>query len=273
MTLGFIVGRKYNRRKDIHERFSGQKQGGIITPSDHNVIFIISAKTGSYFGYDDKHLPDGRFDYYGQGQVGDMQMVRGNKTIRDHAALGNDLLLFESLGKGKDLVFRGSFVCESWRWGQSPDRNNDMRKAIIFELRNLENIVEELVDDDENATESVDLNELRTRAIQAAGSREGKPGARTIYERSRHVRDYVLARANGHCEGCGCEAPFLRVNGLPYLEPHHIRRVSDGGPDDPAFVIALCPTCHRKVHHGRDGAEYNDVLLRRMPSIEPPSTS
>jgi len=34
MTLGFIVGRNYNRRKDIHEHFSGQQQGGIVTPSD-----------------------------------------------------------------------------------------------------------------------------------------------------------------------------------------------------------------------------------------------
>lgn len=272
MTLGFIVGRKYNRRKDIHEHFSGQRQGGIVTPSDHNVIFIITGKAGSHYGYEDQHLPDGRFDYYGEGQVGDMEMARGNKAIRDHVAFGNDLLLFENLGKGKDLVFRGSFICESWRWGQSPDRNNDMRKAIIFELRNLENIVEELVDDDQPAP-AFDLAAMRRLAKEAAGSREGKASTRTIYERSRHVRDYVLARANGHCEGCGCEAPFLRVNGLPYLEPHHIRRVSDGGPDDPAFVIALCPTCHRKVHHGRDGAEYNDVLLRRMPSIEPPSTS
>ncbi len=270
--MGFIVGRKYNRRKDIHEHFSGQRQGGIVTPSDHHVIFIITGKAGSHYGYDDMHLPDGRFDYYGEGQVGDMEMVRGNRAIRDHAVLGNDLLLFESLGKGKDLVFLGSFVCESWRWGQSPDRNNDMRKAIIFELRNLENIVDEL-DDDQNVVDIIDLSELRTRALQAAGTREGKAGARTIYDRSRHVRDYVLARANGHCEGCGCKAPFLRMNGQPYLETHHIRRVSDGGPDDPAFVIALCPICHRKVHHGMEGSKYNNELLQKMPSVEPPKTT
>lgn len=269
MTWGFVVGRHYNRRNDIHGQFAGQQQGGIVTPSNHNVVIIITGKAGSHYGYEDQHLPDGRFDYYGEGQVGDMEMVRGNKAIRDHAMLGKDLLLFESLGKGKDLNFLGSFICESWRWGQSPDRNDDMRKAIIFELRNLENIVEAV--DDEQPVPAVDLAAMRDLARQAAGSREGKASTRTIYERSRHVRDYVLARANGYCEGCGCQAPFLRVNGQPYLEPHHIRRVSDGGPDDPAFVIALCPTCHREVHHGQGGSTYNDTLLKKMPSIEPPN--
>lgn len=271
MTWGFVVGRQYNRRKDIHGQFSGQRQGGIVTPSGHNVVIIITGKAGGDYGYEDQRLPDGRFDYYGEGQVGDMEMVRGNKAICDHVILGKDLLVFENLGKGKNLIFLGSYVCESWRWGQSPDRNNNMRKAIIFELRNLENVVEAV--DDEQPSSTVDLAAMRALAKEAAGTREGKASTRTIYERSRHVRDYVLARAKGNCEGCGCEAPFLRVNGQPYLEPHHIRRVSDGGPDDPAFVIALCPTCHRKVHHGRDGAEYNNALLHKMPSIEPPATS
>ena len=75
---------------------------------------------------------------------------------------------------------------------------------------------------------------------------------------------YVQARAAGHCEGCKSPAPFARKNGAPYLEPHHIRRVSDGGPDDPAFVISLCPNCHRRVlHAGADGDDYNAELLAR----------
>jgi len=78
----------------------------------------------------------------------------------------------------------------------------------------------------------------------------------------------VVVRATGSCEGCGAPAPFLRPNGTPYLEPHHIRRLSDGGPDDPRFVIALCPNCHRRVRSGSDGPAYNDALLAKMPQIE-----
>lgn len=80
----------------------------------------------------------------------------------------------------------------------------------------------------------------------------------------------VVVRAAGRCEGCKSPAPFIRKNGSPYLEPHHIRRVSDGGPDDPAFVISLCPNCHRRVHAGADGDKYNAELLVAMASIEPP---
>tara|TARA_R110000772_G_scaffold222322_2_gene332802 strand:- start:606 stop:920 length:315 start_codon:yes stop_codon:yes gene_type:complete len=42
-----------------------------------------------------------------------------------------------------------------------------------------------------------------------------------------------------------------------YLEPHHIRRLTDGGPDDPQYVIALCPNCHREVHSGVEGEKKN----------------
>ena len=52
-----------------------------------------------------------------------------------------------------------------------------------------------------------------------------------------------------------------------YLEPHHIHRIADGGPDDPAHEIALCPNCHRRVHHGIDGAEYNQSLAEKMKTI------
>jgi 5-methylcytosine-specific restriction protein A len=92
---------------------------------------------------------------------------------------------------------------------------------------------------------------------------------RNVYKRSEDVRNYVLARAKGRCQGCVAPAPFLRADGSPYLEPHHVRRVSDGGPDHPAFVIALCPNCHRRVHAGADGAQYNLKLAELLKAIEP----
>ncbi|WP_348641094.1 HNH endonuclease signature motif containing protein [Martelella sp. HB161492] len=61
----------------------------------------------------------------------------------------------------------------------------------------------------------------------------------------------------------------MKPDGEPYLEPHHLRRLSDGGPDHPAHVISLCPNCHRRVHFGRDATEYNQSLVTRMRAIEP----
>ena len=80
---------------------------------------------------------------------------------------------------------------------------------------------------------------------------------------------YVLKRADGMCEGCEAQAPFVTKRKRPYLEPHHTTRMSDGGPDHPAHVIALCPTCHRRVHHAHDGDEYNEALVRKLSLIEP----
>ncbi|USJ25294.1 HNH endonuclease [Ensifer adhaerens] len=141
-----------------------------------------------------------------------------------------------------------------------------MRDAFVFELRPFDNVTA-IVDDTLPVIAS--LEGLRIRAFAAANATPSKiASTATVFERSRDIRDYVVARGNGRCEGCSNAAPFLRSNGVPYLEPHHIRRLSDGGPDDPRFVIALCPNCHRRVHSGADGSSYNGLLLRKMTAIE-----
>jgi 5-methylcytosine-specific restriction protein A len=47
------------------------------------------------------------------------------------------------------------------------------------------------------------------------------------------------------------------------LEVHHLHRLSDRGPDSPDNVIALCPNCHSRVHHGAAGDEFNSTLIER----------
>jgi 5-methylcytosine-specific restriction protein A len=56
----------------------------------------------------------------------------------------------------------------------------------------------------------------------------------------------------------------VTLSGSPYLEPHHIRRISDGGPDDPRFMGAVCPNCHREIHFGLRGDEKNAALLANV---------
>lgn len=66
------------------------------------------------------------------------------------------------------------------------------------------------------------------------------------------LRNYVVERAKGRCQLCGCEAPFKDKDGLPYLEIHHIRPVREGGVDSAENLVALCPNCHRKVEISDD---------------------
>lgn len=72
-----------------------------------------------------------------------------------------------------------------------------------------------------------------------------------LYHRNPDVIAEVLIRANGICEKCGKEAPFIRASdGTPYLEVHHIKRLADGGEDNVENAMAVCPNCHRELHFG-----------------------
>lgn len=118
------------------------------------------------------------------------------------------------------------------------------------------------------------LGQLRNRAKDAAIEEvpEDTSIARsdaTEYTRSSAVRDYVKARAGGSCEGCEESAPFVSKTGDPYFHAHHVHELSDGGSDMPSTVIALCPNCHYRVHHGENGNEYNEQLREKLLEIEP----
>ncbi|WP_370213456.1 HNH endonuclease [Roseovarius sp.] len=267
MTWGFELGRTYNRRRDIHAKFAGQQQGGIITPKAHNLIIIVTGEEGGQHGYTDTLRPDGVFEYYGEGQIGDMAMVRGNRAVANHTADGKDLLLFRKAKEG--LRFEGQYIVEGILERPAPDTEGNIRNAFVFELRPLDAVIEAL-DSAPIANISGEISELRKRALEAASTspKVGQARLSTVFERSKAVRDYILARANGKCEDCGEPAPFLTPSHTPFLEVHHIRRLSDGGPDDPRFMIGLCPNCHRGAHFGHDADERNDDMLSYVKAIE-----
>jgi 5-methylcytosine-specific restriction protein A len=112
------------------------------------------------------------------------------------------------------------------------------------------------------------LAELRALAKNTAPAKATtKQTTQTVLIRSEAVRLYALKRAEGICEGCEQPALFEGKNG-PFLEVHHLHRLSDGGPDEPENVAAICPNCHRRAHVSNDHAEYNDYLVARIKKIE-----
>jgi len=121
-------------------------------------------------------------------------------------------------------------------------------------------------------TSSNPTTDSRERAENAGKKEPSSPTGTTYettnYSRSTVVKEYVLDRADGVCEGCGEPAPFLNSDGDPYLEAHHIHELSEGGADTPETVMALCPNCHYKVHYGQNGDEYNQTLAQRLSDIE-----
>jgi 5-methylcytosine-specific restriction protein A len=270
----FIIGQTYSRRHDIHGKFGGQQQGGISTPRQAPYIFLFTGESGEAYGYRDGWDKNGVFRYTGEGQVGDMTFAAGNQAIRDHAEEGKDLLVFQALGKGKPVRYVGRFACEDWIIEHQPDKAGKDRDAIVFLLKSLDVDAETAESNDKPAPEdgrALDLEALKKRAYAAASPRSSPKAIRapqTVYQRAQAIKDYVLARAKGICESCLGAAPFERKSGSPYLEPHHTRRVSDGGPDHPRWVGAICPNCHREIHFGKAGAERNTALEAYLGTIE-----
>ncbi len=257
----FEIGDTYHRVEDIHDRFGGNRYSGIAPCADDPYVFIFYGESGEWHGYDDELLDDGRFFYTGEGRDGDMTMDGGNAAIRDHAANGDELHVFELEEGAWEVTYVGQYEYKDHERPRLPDRNDNMREAIRFELVPVGG-----QDIDVGAQSLGDLSteELYERAEQSV-SGERRPSdessSRTVYRRSEVVKEYALDVADGVCQGCGNEAPFRDENGEPFLEVHHMHRRSDGGADHPDNVVALCPNCHRRVHHGQDGDEFNQSLM------------
>lgn len=264
----FQIRKKYNRA-DIHEQFGGGRQSGISPSGSHPFIFLFSGKSGEAYGYEDGWQPDeGVYLYTGEGQVGDMTFSRGNKAIRDHVEEGKQLHLFLAQGKGKPVEYAGEFECASIDFGRGPDRDGNERQTMRFHLVPVSAVQNDQLDEtpDTKTAAHVDgssLAELRIKALRSAKPVEVVEWRQALQirrQRRADIREYVLKRANGFCELTGAPAPFLKMDGSPYLEVHHIRKLSDGGIDHPVNCAAITPNSHREIHFGSDGKELDDML-------------
>lgn len=260
----FVLGRVYSRAA-LHDHYGGQRYGGIATPREHPIVMVFTGSSGQTYGYADEPDTTGVFHYFGEGQVGHMQFSGGNAAIRDHSRREKELHLFEQAGSGK-VRYLGEVFCSGFRWEEARDKNGDLRNAIVFQLVPLAEL-----DADESSPMPAlgeSLDELAAAAdADPTEEKAPKTGLRKIYRRSLALKNFVQARAAGVCEGCGQDAPFTSRDGSPYLEVHHTNRLSDSGPGDRRTVAALCPNCHRRVHHGADGSEYNNLLKRKLTQL------
>ena len=149
-------------------------------------------------------------------------------------------------------------ICSGFEYREALDVDGNSRRAIIFHLVPLDTL-EEIEDNSILPEEQIStLDVLRQLALSENQSpREPRENLISVFSRSLAVRNYVLMRAGGVCEACEREAPFLTAAERPYLETHHIRRLSDGGPDHPEWVAGVCPNCHRRAHYAIDREEFN----------------
>jgi hypothetical protein len=177
-------------------------------------------------------------------QVGDVLVLDINGAVVRGIVSAND-----------EVPWLGTRGVEGW----SRRRITDALRAVG--VNNPSEHVALIVERNGVVLPSTEPHELQRRATalaaagvpsaSAAGSTTPTRFERVVQEfaRSPAVVAEVLRIAAGRCELCECAAPFLRADGSPYLEVHHVRTLAEGGADTVDNAVALCPTCHRLLHH------------------------
>lgn len=125
-------------RKDLHQWFGGQWQGGISPSAQSPNIFVFyDPKTGEQHGYYDDWQPDGCLHYTGEGQRGDQEMKAGNAAILNHEGDGRALRVFR--GAGGLVTYEGEFELddsEPFKRADAPETGDGpLREVIVFRLR------------------------------------------------------------------------------------------------------------------------------------------
>jgi 5-methylcytosine-specific restriction protein A len=110
----------------------------------------------------------------------------------------------------------------------------------------------------------------RERPCSTAGPESPRrtSGTSSHFVRDPLVRAWVLEASSGRCEACGAAAPFVELEGKPYLEVHHVVTLAEGGPDTVENAVAVCPNCHRRLHLGHDRADVRARLYLAVFRLE-----
>ncbi|MEH7075794.1 HNH endonuclease [Neobacillus drentensis] len=88
-----------------------------------------------------------------------------------------------------------------------------------------------------------------------------------VFSRSVLIKEFARRVAKGICQLCEKEAPFLDKLGKPFLEVHHIHYLSKGGSDTIDNVVAVCPNCHRRIHHLELEKDNKKILEKALVNI------
>lgn len=138
--LPFIPNHIYNRQRDIHDIFGGNRQGGISYPAKIPYIFIFTGVSGHQHGYEDRWDTPDIFSYTGEGQVGHMKFIRGNLELQKHVQNGKRVFLFEGDGRGNAKFITEVEVIDVGFFS-AKDREGNDRDGIKFFFKRKEAVL------------------------------------------------------------------------------------------------------------------------------------
>ena len=198
------------------------------------------------------------------GYIGCFLAMRRGKTFKTIVSADGLRFMLDRIVEGGpgDLMVALQSVMNHLTYLQGITGNEPGLRRVhadfVDRLRQMAAFDEASLSLDDQVTQALaDAPEARAARLQQAPSMPEQHVVLTrVFKRNPDVIAEVLSRANGECEGCARDAPFLRTDGRPYLEVHHRQPLAEGGPDTVENAIALCPNCHRERHYG---ARYSDA--------------
>jgi len=248
--------RKVYSGNEIVTLFGVSYMGGMRRSVKNNIL-VLTALHGNAL-YDDQ-WNGSIFNYTGMGKSGDQSInFMQNITLAESRANGTRVFLFESYRKN-EYYFDGEVELASDPFYEHEIGDDGIDRIVIkFPLRIKDGDMPAVVAiDDVEVSEQIkrkvvqkqSAQEVKEKAKAAEKKLTTKRNVKTEYiSRNEYIAQHTKDRANGHCDLCGCEAPFSDSKGTPFLESHHVVSLSNGGPDAIYNTVALCPNCHRKMH-------------------------
>jgi hypothetical protein len=213
------------------------------------------------------------FTYSGEGSVGDQRAEGGNLWLLQHEASGQPVRLFvKTRAQGSAWMYLGAYRVVEHSEGTSQGTDEKWRRDLRFHFEVLP---------DEASRRPLRTSARPPVASPKLGSEEElwnvlQHGASATGERRRGTKthfnkrlsdplktDYVVQRAIEHggvCELCDVSTGWLRENGRPHFQAHHIH------PDIDLvdWIAALCGTCHDRMHHSTDRSAVAEHLLAKI---------
>jgi len=239
---------------ELVEIFKCSTQGGMRRSHKTNTLVLVSNHVKSI--YSDRWYGN-ELHYTGMGSIGDQTLGAQNKTLHESNDNGVELHLFEVF-ELKEYTYQGivKYKGNGYQENQT-DVDGNERKVWMFPLELKDGKpakVQDTVIKKLQKTKQKNLKKLSIKQIKKlAESKNNKTQSFRLtetksIERDEYIKLYALQRANGECQLCEKPAPFLKKDGKPYLEVHHIDYLANNGSDTIDNVAALCPNCHRKMH-------------------------
>ncbi|OLF53413.1 HNH endonuclease signature motif containing protein [Pseudomonas chlororaphis] len=254
----------------LTQLFQCSPQGGMRRSNRTNTLVIVSNHVASI--YDDRWIDD-VLHYTGMGQVDNQSLeFNQNRTLNESRANGVAVHLFEVFA-AKTYTYIGEVMLagEPYQERQADVKGHE-RFVWVFPLRLKSGVLPAIPDitlQQLNQVKEKQARKLSDAEVEALARRQGRDnvGKRsakvTQHQRSLWVAEHAKRRSKGVCELCQEPAPFVKKDGTPFLETHHIVWLIKGGADTVENTAALCPNCHRKMHVLDDQAD-RKLLNKRL---------